>query len=105
MLPERRLLDRLEIDDRAVVVENRAEFVVLRLREIPLGLEDEEAGRLAGGELLLLRLEPPLLQLARRLRARHALLVRRQRTRGVADLRGDLQLLILELRLRRAPVI
>ena len=72
---ERHFLHGLEVDDRLVVVEDRAQLVVARLREVALGLEDEEARGRAGLELALLGLEPPLGQLPRRACRLHALLV------------------------------
>src|SRR5438132_1840107 len=54
---DRRELNRLEIDERPVVVENRAQLVIARLREVALRLEDEEVRRRAGRQLLLLGVE------------------------------------------------
>src|SRR3712207_287287 len=65
---ERRLLDRLEIDGGPVVVEDRAQLVVARLRQVALRLEHEKARGGAGRELPLLRLQPTFGELARRAR-------------------------------------
>src|SRR5690349_3641121 len=62
---ERHLLDGLEVDDRALEVEDGLQLVIPRLRQVPLGLEDEEVRGRAGGELALLRVQPALSELAR----------------------------------------
>src|SRR2546428_4278452 len=97
---ERHELYRLEIDDRLVVVRDCLNLRGAGEREIALRLEHEEALRHAGGELLLLGLEFPFLELARRFGRQHALLVGLNLAREFADLGGDLHLEILQLRLR-----
>src|SRR5919106_1653211 len=87
ILPERRLLHRFEIDDRALVVEDRPHLVVARLREVALSLEYEEARRRTGGELALLRLESPLGQLPRDRGRFDAALVRQYLSARFAHLR------------------
>src|SRR5688572_13546408 len=86
MLPERHLLHRFEVDARLDVVENRAQLVVACLGEVALRLEDEEAGRRAGGELPLFGVETALGELARRPRGLDALLVGEDLARRLAHL-------------------
>ena len=102
MLSQGRLLHGLQVDDGTVEVQDVLQLHVPRLREIALGLEHEEARGRARLELALLRLEPPLGELARRSRALHALLVRLHLACGDTNLGDDLQFLIAKARLRLA---
>src|SRR5215831_19815897 len=52
------LLQRFEVDEREIVLEDGADLVRLGLRQVPLRLNHEEAGRQAHLESLLLRIEP-----------------------------------------------
>jgi len=58
------LLPGLEVNERAVVVEDGAQLGVAGLCQIPLGLEDEVAGGHPGRELLLLGFKAPLRELS-----------------------------------------
>src|SRR5688500_18455226 len=60
---ERNLLHGVEIDDGALVIEHRAQFVVTGLRQLPLRLEDQEVDRRARREFALFRLKPALCEL------------------------------------------
>src|SRR5689334_9175600 len=92
------LLHGIEVDDRLLQVEDGFQFVARRLRQVALGLEYLEVGGGAGGELALFGVEPGLGQLASGARRADALLVRHHLSGRLAHLRGDLQLLILQLR-------
>src|SRR6476620_279731 len=61
-----RLLQRLEIDQREIVGQYGGELVVLRLREIALRLDHQEARRHPDLEPLALGVEPLLGELVRR---------------------------------------
>src|SRR5688572_25211772 len=98
ILPERCLLHCFEVDDRALVVEDRPDLVVARLREVALCLEHEEAGGRAGGELALLRLEPPLGELARDGGRFDPALIRQHLPSRLAHLRHHLHLRVAKLR-------
>src|SRR5207253_8256788 len=62
---DRRLLQALVLDQRMAVIEQRAQFRVLRGREVALGLDDEEVRREAHVEPALLGVEPLLRESAR----------------------------------------
>src|SRR5207248_8564190 len=62
------LLERVEIDEREIVREDRRQLARLRLREVALRLNDEEAGGHAGVEAFPLGVEPLVGQLAGRAR-------------------------------------
>ena len=79
------------------VIDERLQLVVARLVQVALRLEHEEARGHAGLELLLLGFEAPFGQDPRRAGGFDALGVGLHLTRELADLRGDLQLLALQL--------
>src|SRR5436190_13013834 len=64
-LPNRRDLNRLEVDQRLVVGDGRAELVLLGAGEVALGLEQLGRGREADSEALVLGVESLLRELAR----------------------------------------
>ena len=97
---ERGALGAFEIDQRALVVENRAQLGVLRGRQIALCLHDEEVGRQAHLELALLGPELFLRQLARGRGRLDLLLDGVDLQRGIGHLGGDLQLDLADLHLR-----
>src|SRR5262245_31534362 len=106
-------LHRVEGDERAVVVDERAQLGLLGAREVALRLEQLEGRRESDGEALVLGVEPPLGELARLSRGFHPLEVRVHLARGLTDLRGDdcfqirqlrRLLLLLQLRLRERRV-
>src|SRR5207247_10013295 len=94
------LLHGLEVDERFVVVGDRAHLRRPRRGEIALRLEDKERFADSRGELLFFGGEPLFGELARRARRLHALLVRFDLTRRAAHLRDDLHFDIPQLRLR-----
>ena len=97
-LPDYRAdLRALEIDERALVVQLRAELAVARVGQVALRLHDLVVGRHADVELALDGLEPLFRQLARRLRRLHRLVRVANRERGGRHVRGDLQLGDLDL--------
>ena len=73
----------VELDQRPLVVENRAQLGILRVGQIALRLQDEEVRRQADLELALLRLELSFGQLPRRRRGLDALADRLDAKRGV----------------------
>src|SRR5436190_2971230 len=89
------LLQRVEIDQREVVREDRAELVRPHLRQVALRLDDEEARRHADVEPLSLGIEPLFRELARRARRLDALAVHLHLPRGVADLLDRFRFLTL----------
>src|SRR4030095_15577186 len=99
-----RFLDGLQIDDRAMEIQDVLQLHVAREREIALRLEYQKARRRAGLELSLLGLELALGQLTRRTRALHALLVRLDVARRGTNLRRNLQLLLAQTRRGLAPL-
>ena len=80
------LLQRLEVDERQVVRQHRAELVGLGLREVALRLDHEEARRHADLEALALGVEPLLGELARGAGRLDPLGVHLDLPRGVAHL-------------------
>ena len=92
------LLDALEVDLRAAVVEQGAQLRVLRVAQIALRLHDEEVRREADVEAALLGVQPLLREITRHLRGLHALAVGLDLQRGVGHLGGDLQLELTGLR-------
>src|SRR4029453_5768886 len=99
-----RFLDGLQIDDRAMEIQDVLQLHVAREREIALRLEYQKARRRAGLELSLLGLELALGQLTRRTRALHALLVRLDVARRGTNLRRNLQLLLAQTGRGLAPL-
>ena len=82
----------VELDQRPLVVENRAQLGILRVGQIALRLQDEEVRRQADLELALLRLELSFGQLPRRRCGLDALPDRLDAKRRVGDLAGYPQL-------------
>src|SRR5262249_18959713 len=94
------LLHGLEVDERLVVVGDRADFGGAGRREGALRLEGEEGVADARREFLFLGRQLLFGELARGARRFDALLVRLDLARDVAHLRGDLHLQVLQLNAR-----
>ena len=97
-----RFLHALEVDLRAAVVEQRAQFRVLRIAQIALRLDHEEVRGQADVEPALLGLEALLGQLPRRRAPPRSASAVLDLQRGVGDFGGDLQLERAQLRGRLA---
>src|SRR5688500_17980608 len=100
ILPDRHLLRRFEGHDRLAVVEDRAQLVRARLREVALRLDHDRGRARARRHLALSGGEPPLGQIACRSARLHALLVGHHLPRALTDLGFPLELLVADLRLR-----
>src|SRR5688500_12215011 len=86
----RRCLERAEVDQRAIVVDDGAVLLQRGVGQIALCLQQLERGRQARGHALLFRLEADLRELARLARRLDALQAGADLARAVADLRRDL---------------